>query len=161
MKQDRFLIGILAAIGVLVVVSLVLFFVRKDNLAYLPGDSPDTVVHNYALAVHQGDYQKAYGYLADMDNKPSYDQFRQAFLSHQVDIRQNGLRVGEVDITGDEAIVQATVTYSSGDPFSRGWNSNETAVLKKQNGGWKLTQMPSAYWGWDWYQPTPKQIDAP
>ncbi len=152
MKQDRFLIGILAAICVLVVISLVLFFVRKDNQNYLAGDSPEAVVHNYALAVHQGDYQRAYSYLADKDNKPTYDRFRQAFLTHQVNVSQNGLRVGKVDITGNEAIVQVTVTYSSSDPFSRGWSSDETAVLTKQDGGWKLSQMPSNYWGWDWYQ---------
>lgn len=154
MKQDRFLIGILAAIGVLVVLSLALFFIRKDNQAYLPGDDPGAVVHNYALAVHQADYQKAYTYLAESKDKPTYEKFRQAFLTHQIDASRNGLRVGEVDISGDEAIVQVTVTFSSGDPFSRGWNSNESAALVRQDGKWLLTQMPYAYWHWDWYQPT-------
>lgn len=158
MKQDRFLIGILAAIGILVVISLVLFFVRKDEQAYLPGDSPEAVVHNYALAVHQKDYQRAYSYLADLENKPAYEQFRQDFLTNQVDVSQSSLRVGVVDINGDEAIVLVTVTHSSSDPFSRGWHTNETALLKKQADGWKIVDMPDSYWGWNWYQLTPEPI---
>jgi hypothetical protein len=158
MKQDRFLIGILIIIAILVVISLVLFFIRKDNLTYLADNSPEAVVHNYALAVHQGDYQKAYTYLADKEHKPTYEQFRQAFLTHQINVSQNSLRVGQADINGDEAIVQVTVSYSSGDPFSRGWSSNETAVLVRQNGRWLLSQMPYNYWGWEWYQPTPEPM---
>lgn len=158
MKQDRFLIGILIAIGLLVAISLVLFFIRKDNLSYLPGNSPEEVVHNYALAVHQGDYQKAYTYLADKAAKPTYEQFRQAFLTHQINVDQNSLRVGQADIHGDEAIVQVVVFYSSGDPFSSGWSSNETAVLIRQNGKWLLSQMPPTYWSWEWYQPAPEPV---
>lgn len=158
MKQDRFLVGILIAISLLVVISLVLFFVRKDNVAYLPGDSPQEVVHNYVLAVHQGDYQKAYTYLADEATKPTYEQFRQVFLTHQINVGQNGLRVGQADIYGDEAIVQVVVFYSSSDPFSSGWSSNETAVLIRQNGKWRLTQMPPGYWSWEWYQPAPEPV---
>lgn len=159
MKQDRFLIGILIAIGILVILSLALFFIRKDRLEYMSGDSPEAVVHNYALAVHEGDYQRAYGYLMEKEDKPTYEQFRQAFLTHQINVSQTGLRVGEVDIEGDEAIVQTTVMYFSDAPFSNGWSAQETAILKKQNGVWKLAQMPSAYWGWDWYQPRPEVED--
>ena len=59
MKQDRFLTGILVGIAVLVVVALVAFFIRKDTQSYVSDDVPEGVVHNYVLAVLNGDYEKA------------------------------------------------------------------------------------------------------
>ena len=64
MKQDRFLIAILAGIGLLVVAAFVLFFVRQSNLNYVSDDTPEGVVQNFVLALHKGDYEKAYAYLA-------------------------------------------------------------------------------------------------
>ena len=60
MKQDRFLTGILIGIGVLIVISVALFFMRKDSqLTYLDDTKPENVVHNYAVAVYKKDYDKA------------------------------------------------------------------------------------------------------
>ena len=79
MKQDRFLTGILIGIGVLIIAALAVFFVRKDSQTYVPDDVPEGVVHNYVVAVLNKDYEKAYGYLADLDNKPTYEEFRESF----------------------------------------------------------------------------------
>ena len=57
MKQDRFLIGILVGIGVLVVIALALFFTRRDQQEYVADDTPEGVVHNYALAVFREEYE--------------------------------------------------------------------------------------------------------
>ncbi len=76
MKQDRFLTGILIGIGVLVLSALLVFFMRKDTQTYISEDQPEGVVHNYILAILNKDYEKAYGYLADLDNKPSFEEFR-------------------------------------------------------------------------------------
>ncbi|MBW2589509.1 MAG: hypothetical protein JRD71_02105, partial [Deltaproteobacteria bacterium] len=66
MKKDRFLIGILVGIGVLITAALVVFFTRQgDGQTYMQESTPDGVVHNYVLALQQGDFQKAYGYLSD------------------------------------------------------------------------------------------------
>jgi hypothetical protein len=56
MKQDRFLLGILVGIGVLIVVALALFFTRQDNQDYVSDTTPEGVVHNYALALYKDDY---------------------------------------------------------------------------------------------------------
>jgi len=45
MKQDRFLVGILVGIGVLVVIALGLFFTRQDKQEYISDDTPKGVVH--------------------------------------------------------------------------------------------------------------------
>ena len=83
MKQDRFLTGILIGIAVLIVVALTVFFSRKDNLNYVADDTPEGVVQNYVVALHKRDFDKAYGYLADLENKPTQEQFHQSFLLHQ------------------------------------------------------------------------------
>ena len=159
MKQDRFLVGILVGIGVLVVIALVLFFARQDRQEYLSEEAPEGVVHNYALAVYQEDYEKAYGYLAEMENKPTYNEFRQAFFNRFVDPGNAGLELGETEIAGDQANVTVYVIYNPSDPFSSGYRNTETARLERQNGQWKLLQMPSNFWSYDWYQPKPKPVN--
>lgn len=157
MKQDRFLTGILIGIGVLIVVALALFFTRRQDVAYLNQDTPTAVVHDYALAVYQGDYQRAYEFLADQPNRPSYDYYRQTVIT--TNIKQSGadLRLGEATVEGENAFVMVAVIYPSGDPFSRTYENWEQARLVRQEGAWKLEYMPYPYWGWDWYQPAPEK----
>jgi hypothetical protein len=159
MKQDRFLLGILLFIVLLVIAAVALFFIRQDTQSYLPEDTPDGVIYNYALALQNGDFEHAYSYLADQKNKPDYTYFRQAFLSRQLDLSSNAIRVGEVaNIDDTEALVTVTVLYASSGPFAEGWSSTETATLLLQDGSWKISYMPYPYWGWDWYQVLPAPV---
>jgi len=159
MKQDRFLVGILVGIGVLVIVALALFFTRQDTQDYVSEETPEGVVHNYALAVYRNDYEKAYGYLADGEEKPTYNEFRQAFFNHFVDPSNAGLELGETEIAGEEANVTVYLIYNPSDPFSRSYRNTDLARLERQNGQWKILQMPYNFWSYDWYQPTPKPVD--
>jgi hypothetical protein len=154
MKQDRFLIGILIFIGLLVVTALVLFFVRQDTPTYGPEDTPDGVVHNYAVAIQNGDYEKAYGYLADLENKPGYLYFQQGVVSYTSGTNNASLLIGTQHLSGDQAWVELTIVYAPTGPFSDGgWSNTEKATLVRQNGAWKLSYMPYPYWGGgDWYQ---------
>ena len=161
MKQDRFLLGILVGIGVLVVIALVLFFVRQDEQEYVSDSTPEGVVHNYALALFREDYQKAYSYLAENDHKPTYEEFRQPFLNHYIDPNSAGLELGETKIDGDEAFVTVYILYNPSDPFSSGYRGQEVAQLVLQNGDWKIRQMPYNYWYYDWYQELPKTKPEP
>ena len=159
MKQDRFLLGILIGIGALVVLALALFFIRRDDtLTYGAEDSPEGVVHNYVVAILQRDYEKAYGYLAEKKDKPSLEQFRNTFLQNYINPDNMGIEIGESEISGDQAFVTVYVQYGTSDPFSSGNRNEERAVLVKQDGKWKLTQMPGNFWGWDWYQPVQKIV---
>ena len=161
MKQDRFLIGILVGIGVLIVVALVLFFTRQDKQEYVAEDTPEGVVHNYALAIYKEDYEKAYGYLAEMKDKPTYDQFRQAFFKHIINPSNAGLELGGTEIVGEEANVTVYLIYNPSDPFSSSTRNADTARLERQNGQWKILQMPYNFWSYDWYQPTAEPVPAP
>jgi hypothetical protein len=152
MKQDRFLTGILVGIGALILIALALFFTRKETKDYVVVDSPSAAVFNYVLAITNKDYKTAYIYLADKENKPTYDKFRQSFFNGNVNSDNVGVDVGKAEINGDEAFVDLTLVYSSSDPFSGGYNNTDRAQLVKQNGDWKLMYMPYNFWAYDWYQ---------
>jgi hypothetical protein len=153
MKQDRFLTGILVGIGVLVVAALAMFFTRQDTQSYIAEDAPEGVVHNYVLAVLNSDYEKAYGYLADLEGKPTYEEFRRPFLNGYVNPDNTAVDVGESEISGDEASVEVSQIYNSSDPFSSGYRDTQRAILVKQNGAWKLSNMPAYnFWDYSWYQ---------
>jgi hypothetical protein len=152
MKQDKFLTGILIGIGVLILLALGLFFVRQDKRDYVAETTPDGVVHNYVLTVLNKDYQKAYGYLADLEHKPTYEEFRQSFFNGMINPNDTGVDVGSVEINKDEAVVSLSVYYSNTDPFSSRYASQDRALLIQQNNQWKVNSMPNNFWGYNWYQ---------
>lgn len=157
MRQDRFLTGILVGIAALVVVALAVFFIRKDSQSYIAEDQPEGVVHNYVLAVLNGDYEKAYAYLADLDRKPTYEEFRDAFITGMVNPNNSAVDVGESEINGDTASVEVAMIYNPSDPFSTGYRDVQRAILVRQGGAWKLSSMPTYYyWEYNWYQIPPK-----
>ena len=157
MRQDRFLTGILIGIAVLIVAALVVFFTRQNQGTYVPESTPDGVVHNYVLAILQKDYQRAYSYLADLDNKPTFSQFRQAFAVGRLNPDNNGIKVGRAVVTGEDATVEVSMVYAPSDPFSTGYNNVGTAQLVLQGGIWKISSMPTYnLWDYSWYQPGPK-----
>ncbi|RPJ27555.1 MAG: hypothetical protein EHM33_07615 [Chloroflexi bacterium] len=157
MKQDRFLSGILVGIAVLVVVALAVFFIRKDSQSYVSEEAPEGVVHNYVLAVLNGDYERAYGYLADLEDKPTYEEFRDAFIKGMVNPNNSAVDIGESDVNNDTASVEVAMIYNPSDPFSTGYRDVQRAILVKQGGAWKLSSMPGYYfWDYNWYQEMPK-----
>ena len=157
MKQDRFLTGILIGIGVLIVAALVVFFARNNTQTYISEGTPEGVVHNYVVAVLEKDYEKAYSYLADLDHKPAYEDFRRAFLNGEVNPENAAIDIGGSQITGDVATVDLELVYSPSDPFSTGYRNPFTADLVRQNGAWKLTLMPQYnLWGYNWYVEPPQ-----
>ena len=152
MKQDRFLMGILVGIGVLVVIALAVFFLRRGSQTYIGEDVPEGVVHNYVLAVLSDDYEKAYSYLADLENKPTYEQFRDAFVTGVVNPNNAAVDIGNSEISDDTASVEVALIYNPSDPFSTGYRDVQRAILVQQNGAWKLSSMPGYYfWDYSWY----------
>ncbi|HCK66616.1 MAG TPA: hypothetical protein DIW23_04955 [Anaerolineae bacterium] len=152
MKQDKFLTGILIGIGALIVLALVLFFTRQDTREYVSDSTPEGVVHNYVLATLNKDYEKAYSYLAELNNKPTEEEFRQSFLNGMVYPENVGVEIGEVETIGNDATVNLLMYYSYNDPFSSRYGNPDRANLVKQNGEWKLSYMPYNFWDYNWYQ---------
>jgi hypothetical protein len=156
MKQDRFLMGILIFVGLLVAAALALFFFRNEKPAYGAEDKPEGVLYNYAVALQLHDYPRAYSYLAEKDKKPTYNAFEQAFLTRQLDTSTSALQIGNVQMLENGAAwINVTIQYAGNGLFNNSWSSADKGTLVKQNGAWKITFLPNPYWGWDWYQPTP------
>ncbi len=155
MKQDRFLVGILIFVALLVVAALVLFFVRQDTRAYGPEDTPQGVLVNYVLAVQDKDFKRAYSYLAANEYKPDYNAFIQIFQYAQMDA---ALEIHDTQVEGNQAWIEITLHYLGSGPFDNGWSNPDTARLVKQDGNWKLVYMSTPYWGYDWYQQLPGQL---
>jgi len=156
MKQDRFLMGILIFIGLLVLAALVLFFFRNGKPAYGAEDTPEGLLTNYAVALQLHDYQRAYGYLAGKDNQPTYKSFYQAFLTGQLDTSTSALQIGNVQLLpNNEAWVNVTVQNAGSGLLNSGSSDTAKATFEKQNGVWKITYLPNPFWSYDWYQPTP------
>ena len=155
MKGDRFLTVILVFIALLIVASLVVFFVRQDSAIYLPENSPENIVHNYILAIEKAEYARAYGYLAEKGfdtnsgNKPAYEEFEDNFLFAENNI---GYQIGKAAISGRTARVELTIMEGSGDFMFDRYDYVDRAHLVKEEGGWKISQMPYAYWNWGWYE---------
>ena len=108
MKEDRFLIAILSGIGVLIIISLVLFFIRRTEFTYVSEDTPEAVVQNYIVALHMGDYERAYRYLADGDDKLEISDFRQPFLNNALDLSNTSATIDDSTIVDGEAFVKIT-----------------------------------------------------
>ena len=83
MKQDRFLIAVVSVILVLIIASLTIFFLRNDKQTYRPEDTPQGIVYNYLLALERSDYQRAFEYIGDEENKGTFDEFQDAYLAQQ------------------------------------------------------------------------------
>jgi hypothetical protein len=155
MKQDKFLLGILIGIAVLVVAAFALFFIRQPMLQYVDDSTPSGVVQDFVIALHKGDYPRAYGYLASGTNKPTLEEFRSPFLLKQTDISSTELHLGEESVAGNGATVRLDYSQYYGSPYdvNRGyWQAD----LVLENGQWKIIQMPPPYWFYDWYQPKQK-----
>jgi hypothetical protein len=155
-KQDKFLIAILVGVGLLVVVAVGLFLVRQKQVDYVAEDTPQGIVSNYILALHRGDYQKAYGYIYEAEYKPSLEKFQQVFITKQNNLSSVSPQVGESNIQEKQAYVTIRTVQTEGGPFIQSDRYPQNAVLINQNGIWKISNMPYPYWNWEWYQTPPK-----
>jgi hypothetical protein len=152
MKQDRFLLAILAGIGILVIAALALFFVRRGAQAYLPDDSPRTAVHNYLLALENQDFERAYAYLVEAENKPTFDVFQRTFLERRADPGSASVLIGESKPSGDGLLLDLVIVHAGSGPFEDTYREPASALLKQDSAGsWKIVSLPYPFWYWDWY----------
>ena len=85
--------------------------------------------YNYAVALQLHDYERAYGYLAEKDNKPTYNAFHQAFLTRQLDTGTTALQIGNVQmLENGEAWVSVTIQFA-GNGIEEGCPGFDAAFL--------------------------------
>ena len=157
-KTDKFLIGIVSGIILLVIVAFV-FALNKPKQTYQSDSSPEGVAFNYLFALQQNDYEKAYGYLA-----PSIKGYPRTVDAFVDDIKDNSwrfnrlnsssttLEVEATNITGQRADVKIRETqFYEGDLFSSGQYAStfQMELRQDENGKWEITESDD-YWAWCW-----------
>ncbi|MEJ5241837.1 MAG: hypothetical protein WHS87_11625 [Anaerolineales bacterium] len=157
MKKDRFLLGILIGIGILVLLAVVRVLTYSPaEMTYGEETTPQGVVHNYLVAVYRQEYERAYSYLADKAKKPTLDGFRRSFLMGMVDPKQAMVQVGKAEIVDEtQARVEVNIIYVSSDPFGGSYSNVQYAFLVRQDGAWKIESMPYPFWDGSWYEVLP------
>jgi len=162
MKEDRFLLAILAGIGLLVLAALGLFFMRQQGQDYGPEDSPEGVLRNYIFALENEDYARAYSYLYEAANKPDFDQFQRAFLNQRLDTANAAVQIGEARRNNGEAIVPLVIIHPGSGPFSEGYRETVNGQLRQNaEGKWQISSLPYPLWEWNWYTPATSEPAKP
>jgi hypothetical protein len=104
-STDRFLIGIVVGIILLVVAAFVVTLTRPE-----PTYQAEDVAHNYLLALQEEDHQRAYGYLSPtLEGYPvSVERFAENVEDSRWRFRLDAdttLAVESVRVTGNRAVV--------------------------------------------------------
>ena len=149
-STDKFLIGIVVGIVLLVVVAFVVALTRPEP-TYRAEDTPEGVAHNYLLALKKGDYQRAYGYLSPtLEGYPaSADAFAEDVEDSSRRFRfdtDTTLAVESASVTGNRAVVDVRKSrFSGGDLFdSNQYTTIFEMKLQLEDGEWKI--MDAAYY---------------
>lgn len=154
MKRDRFLIAIIAGIALVAVLAILLFFTRRQDVSTYPSDdTPEGVVAAYVMALQNEDWERAYGYLAEGDDKPDLSRFRQSIFTEMPRQRGAGVEVQATQVDGNRATVNLMVVNIGGGLFADIYRNPGVAVLERQDGAWKIVEMPYPFWSYSWYQP--------
>lgn len=157
MKQNsnKLLIGIVIGIILLVVAAFVVVL-RRPAPEYQAGDSPESVTHNYLLAIQQGDYERAFSYLSPTLEHPADAQaFLQSIEDSSWDFQLHQDVSLAIESTAQNSATRATVTVRQttfyGDGLFGGSPNTRTFDLNLEKGGeeWKLVG-GDLYWSYCW-----------
>jgi hypothetical protein len=157
---DRFLIGIVAGVVILVVAVLAIALLRPNQPSYEPDDTAEGVAHNYLLALQLEDYGRAQGYLSR--SLPGYPTDVETFERNVQDNRWSfgyneddvSLDIEAVDVLGNKGkiVVRRTVFYRGG-LFDSGQRSDTfDMTLHREEGTWKVADS-DRYWAACWGSP--------
>ncbi len=150
---DRFLIGIVAGIVLLVGLAFVLVLIRPGP-AYIADDTPEGVVQDYLLALQQQDYARAFSYISpSLENRPASatdleSQARTDYWSLQVS-NSSTLGIEKTTSTGNSANVSVRERYTNNGSILGGGGRDYGSVfnvrLERQAEAWKIVHS-ERYW---------------
>jgi len=159
---DKFLIGIVAGVILLVGMAFAVAFLRP-HWNYQPDDTPKGVAHNYLLALKQKDYARAYSYLSPTlagypDSAEEFAKRIDDYGSRRLSDNSTTLVVESTraseDPTDRAVVVVRETTFS--DQSTHTFNM----TLQRENGAWKIVAS-DAYWMYGvMLQRTPLDVGA-
>ncbi|MCP4539936.1 MAG: hypothetical protein GY832_22580 [Chloroflexi bacterium] len=143
-STDRFLVGIVVGIVALVIVAFVVTLVRPEP-TYQAEDSPEGVAHNYLLALQQGEYERAYGYLSPtLTGYPaSVDEFVDVVTDYSWQFRLDAdttLAIELARVVGSRTVVQVRESRFNGGSLFGDSQSITTFDIKleSEQGAWRI-----------------------
>lgn len=157
-KPDKFLIGIVVFVVLLVVVAFSVALLRP-KATYQADDKPEGVAFNYLFALQQGDYERAYGYLSpsiihyprDLDTFTN-DVQDNTWMFNGLNNTSTTLEVDSAQITGKRAYIKIRETsfYENG-LFDSNQSTNifKMTLRQEEDDSWKIIDSDS-YWTWCW-----------
>ena len=135
-KPDRVLVAILAAVAVLVVLSLVLVFTRGEP-APLDASTPEGVVQRYSAAVIDGDEATAATYLTEAARKNCYQTEYPVTEDLRVVLVSTTVREDTADVK------VSLVASTDGGPFGPSeYSYDDVFDLAKVDGRWLIDTAP-------------------
>lgn len=154
---DKFLIGIIAGIGLLVVVALVVTLSKPEE-TYQNENTPESVVHDYLLALQKKDYVKAYSFISS--SIPGYPRTEGKFVSdidnyawnlYAINNHSFSIDSREVKVKGENATVVVGATSLGGRSLVDSRQNYRTfqVDLKQVKGEWKITHSDQ-YFAYCW-----------
>jgi hypothetical protein len=158
-STDRFLIGIVVGIIILVAVAFGVAL-SKPEPAYQSDATPGGVVINYLTALRQEDYERAYAYLSpDILGYPkTLAAFRQVIRNYSYNPGlQNTASLEVISEKMEGSFGRVTVRetqFNPGGLFDSGEYQHTISFTVTQTPGtgeWKI-ETGEEYWGWCWNQ---------
>ena len=134
MKQNRMLVGVLAAI--VMIAAIVVVVVNNSTQKTYDLNSPEGTVQSYLVAIYDGDSAKASNYLS-ATSYCTVDDLDMLGTQDKPTIRIEGS-----SITGNNAEVKINVELDSGSPLGNVINESRTLRLIRFGTGWQLTGIP-------------------
>jgi hypothetical protein len=153
-NTDRYLIGIVTAVILLVAVSFVVSL-RQPQPSYQPEGTPEGVVQNYLLALNKSDYERAYSYLSS--EIPGYPADVAIFTANVNNNRwafrldtDVSIDLSSTTVTDGRAVVVVRETRFDRSGLFGGQSIDSfTVTLQQSNATWVITNS-GAYWSWCW-----------
>ncbi len=147
--SNKWLIGMGAALGVLVLIAVVAAVLTSNTRPDLrPEDTPEGVVQRYVQALIDNDMDRAYTYLSSdlQESCPLSDWQQQARKPYRLDESQVLLKEVKDYADGDAGVTVTITQFQGPEPFDltpQESSFDQTFRLKTQDdGAWRFSQMP-------------------
>ncbi|MCP4421445.1 MAG: hypothetical protein GY805_32955 [Chloroflexi bacterium] len=145
---NKFLVGMIIGIVVLIVTALVVVMTRPDP-TFRAEDTAEGVAYNYLLALQQGDYERAYGYISPKINcyPSNVDRFISE-LNRGSSLDESSFSVDSAFVSGQRATVTVQETrFSQGDLLDSSQSTSSFEIVLARDGNtWKITTVNGYYY---------------
>jgi len=154
-SSRRWLLVFGSIVGVLVIVTIALvLFTGGNEPELLPRNTPEGTVQRYLIAIQDGDYQEAFGYLKFDASEPfiNYEDWLRMVAGYPGDYNRSAWKatLGRTEQTGTNASIEVTIdTFRPGGPFEDPVQRQDLLFqLTRAGEGWLITSPTYIYWNY-------------